>query len=67
MCVCLQVDDNKSESVQLQEKIRILCDRLGHDPGGRERLLASIAGHSPSSLIKVCVCVCSYSMLGEFV
>lgn len=47
------MEDNKCESVELQEKIRLLSDRLGHDPGGRDQLLASMAGHAPSSLSKV--------------
>ncbi|XP_045116594.1 protein regulator of cytokinesis 1-like isoform X2 [Portunus trituberculatus] len=48
-----RVEDNKCESVELQEKIRLLSDRLGHDPGGRDQLLASMAGHAPSSLAKL--------------
>lgn len=39
--------------MKLQEQIRQLSDRLGHDPGERDRLLASLAGHTPSALIKV--------------
>uniref|UniRef100_A0A0P4W8E0 Protein regulator of cytokinesis 1 n=1 Tax=Scylla olivacea TaxID=85551 RepID=A0A0P4W8E0_SCYOL len=48
-----RVEDNKCESVELQEKIRLLSDRLGHDPGGRDQLLASMTGHAPSSLCKL--------------
>lgn len=48
-----RVEDNKRESVELQEKIRQLSDRLGHDPGGRDQLLASMSGHAPSSLAKL--------------
>lgn len=48
-----RVEDNKRDAMKLQEQIRQLSDRLGHDPGERDRLLASLAGHTPSALFKL--------------
>ncbi|XP_047485249.1 protein regulator of cytokinesis 1-like isoform X2 [Penaeus chinensis] len=48
-----RVKDNKTESLELHERIRLLCDRLGLDPGERDQFLATADGHTPSVLAKL--------------
>ncbi|XP_069976410.1 protein regulator of cytokinesis 1-like, partial [Penaeus vannamei] len=47
------VKDNKNESLELHERIRLLSDRLGLDPSERDQFLATADGHTPSTLAKL--------------
>ncbi|XP_027211206.1 protein regulator of cytokinesis 1 [Penaeus vannamei] len=48
-----RVKDNKNESLELHERIRLLSDRLGLDPSERDQFLATADGHTPSTLAKL--------------
>ncbi|XP_037775076.1 protein regulator of cytokinesis 1-like isoform X2 [Penaeus monodon] len=48
-----RVKDNKTESLELHERIRLLSDRLGLDPSERDQFLATADGHTPSVLVKL--------------
>lgn len=48
-----KVKNNEKESLQLQEQIRRLYDRLGVDPIERDHFLGTIWGYTPSTLKKL--------------
>ncbi|XP_071518354.1 protein regulator of cytokinesis 1-like [Panulirus ornatus] len=48
-----KVKNNEKESLQLQEQIRCLYDRLGVDPIERDHFLGTIWGYTPSTLKKL--------------